>query len=474
MGTSVDVEDLAAAVVVEAHRPCRVGHVVLAVVVGTGAGHRESRVPIVPAVRASRRAHRPGPVGPPDRHASPAVWDTALLAEPLPARRRGALPDPRDGGNAPTPVRHRTRDRPPDGGQRAVHPRPPPQGGGRRRHDPRRQPHRTRSSSWASPVWRGPTSARTAILAATAPVALIAQLLSGPSPRPSGSGSCWLRRTLVVTVEAAPVPDRPVHGGGGPHRREARLGHRHRRRGHVGGDRGPADRLSARHLRSLQPAGGTGRHAREPGRRAGLGPGAPRPSPARRDHRHPPRALRRLGGVGRRRRREPHHLSDPPAVPLARAMALVARRPARRAGRRRHAPRPCSRDGPVPGPTVPADGVHPAPPDRHVAGVAGGPRPGPGRATSSSRSRSSPRPSPCWRAPASRRSGRPEEAWADFRGWRVNYESVAYRLCGPPDRTTGAVVRLRRHLATGVVEPRRPPQRRPGGGPVLLRASDRS
>ena len=57
-----------------------------------------------------------------------------------------------------------------------------------------------------------------------------------------------------------------------------------------------------------------------------------------------------------------------------------------------------------------------------------------------------------------------EEAWADFRGWRVNYETVAYRLADrltvPPAPWSGQ----RRHMRSGVVEPRRPPQRRPGGG----------
>jgi hypothetical protein len=56
-----------------------------------------------------------------------------------------------------------------------------------------------------------------------------------------------------------------------------------------------------------------------------------------------------------------------------------------------------------------------------------------------------------------------EEAWPDFRGWRVNYESVAYRLCdratAPPAPWSGP----RRHLRAGVVPPRRPPQRAPGG-----------
>jgi hypothetical protein len=55
-----------------------------------------------------------------------------------------------------------------------------------------------------------------------------------------------------------------------------------------------------------------------------------------------------------------------------------------------------------------------------------------------------------------------EEAWPDFRGWRVNYESVAYRLCdrliAPPAPWSGT----RRYLRSGVVAPRRPPQRAPG------------
>jgi hypothetical protein len=57
-----------------------------------------------------------------------------------------------------------------------------------------------------------------------------------------------------------------------------------------------------------------------------------------------------------------------------------------------------------------------------------------------------------------------EDAWADFRGWRVNYEGVSYRLADrltvPPAPWSGQ----RRHMRSGPVEPRRPPQRRPGGG----------
>jgi hypothetical protein len=55
-----------------------------------------------------------------------------------------------------------------------------------------------------------------------------------------------------------------------------------------------------------------------------------------------------------------------------------------------------------------------------------------------------------------------EEAWPDFRGWRVNYETVAYHLCdrltAPPAPWSGR----RRHLRSGAVAPLRPPQRAPG------------
>jgi hypothetical protein len=54
-----------------------------------------------------------------------------------------------------------------------------------------------------------------------------------------------------------------------------------------------------------------------------------------------------------------------------------------------------------------------------------------------------------------------EDAWIDFRGWRVNYEASAYWLCSrftaPPAPWSGN----RRHLRSGTVAPRRPPQRTP-------------
>ena len=57
-----------------------------------------------------------------------------------------------------------------------------------------------------------------------------------------------------------------------------------------------------------------------------------------------------------------------------------------------------------------------------------------------------------------------EEAWPDFHGWRVNYETVAYRLAdrllAPPAPWSGP----RRHIGPNIVEPRRPPHRRPASG----------
>jgi len=54
-----------------------------------------------------------------------------------------------------------------------------------------------------------------------------------------------------------------------------------------------------------------------------------------------------------------------------------------------------------------------------------------------------------------------EEAWPHFRGWRVNYEEIAYRLAdrtvAPPAPWSGP----RRHVRDGVVGPRRPPHRSP-------------
>jgi hypothetical protein len=68
-----------------------------------------------------------------------------------------------------------------------------------------------------------------------------------------------------------------------------------------------------------------------------------------------------------------------------------------------------------------------------------------------------------------------EEAWPHFRGWRVNYEDLAYRLAdrvvAPPAPWSGP----RRWLHSGVVPPARPPHRTPDGreydDPMPLRPS---
>jgi len=55
----------------------------------------------------------------------------------------------------------------------------------------------------------------------------------------------------------------------------------------------------------------------------------------------------------------------------------------------------------------------------------------------------------------------PEEAWPHFKGWRVNYESIAYRLAdlvvAPPGPWSGD----RHHLPGMAMVPLRPPNRSP-------------
>lgn len=56
----------------------------------------------------------------------------------------------------------------------------------------------------------------------------------------------------------------------------------------------------------------------------------------------------------------------------------------------------------------------------------------------------------------------PEEAWQHFRGWRVNYESIAYaladRVVAPPGPWSGP----RQHLPGQMIIPERPADRQPG------------
>jgi hypothetical protein len=54
----------------------------------------------------------------------------------------------------------------------------------------------------------------------------------------------------------------------------------------------------------------------------------------------------------------------------------------------------------------------------------------------------------------------PEEAWPDFRGWRVNYEAVAYALADRLDAVRAPWTGARR-TGDDVVAPLRPPNRRP-------------
>jgi hypothetical protein len=66
-----------------------------------------------------------------------------------------------------------------------------------------------------------------------------------------------------------------------------------------------------------------------------------------------------------------------------------------------------------------------------------------------------------------------EQAWPHFTGWRVNYETLAYRLAdatvAPPAPWSGP----RKHLRLAVTNPNRPPHRAPGGIERSYRLSGR-
>ncbi|MGC9962633.1 MAG: hypothetical protein ABSE47_12145 [Acidimicrobiales bacterium] len=57
----------------------------------------------------------------------------------------------------------------------------------------------------------------------------------------------------------------------------------------------------------------------------------------------------------------------------------------------------------------------------------------------------------------------PEEAWPHFRGWRVNYESIAYRLADRVVAPRAPWSGERRHLSESLQMPVRPPHRAPDG-----------
>ena len=55
----------------------------------------------------------------------------------------------------------------------------------------------------------------------------------------------------------------------------------------------------------------------------------------------------------------------------------------------------------------------------------------------------------------------PEDAWQDFRGWRVNYESLCYALADATVAVPGPWSGPRRHLPDMAILPQRPTNRRP-------------
>jgi hypothetical protein len=55
----------------------------------------------------------------------------------------------------------------------------------------------------------------------------------------------------------------------------------------------------------------------------------------------------------------------------------------------------------------------------------------------------------------------PEEAWADFRGWRVNYETIVLELADLIAAIPGPWAGTRKVLAAGTIPTKRPVDRTP-------------
>ena len=212
-----------------------------------------------------------------------------------------------------------------------------------------------------------------AILAPTGPVALVLQLLLWAACLVLRVCSHSRRGGLLLLRRFAPVTHGPLHSGGRARRRSGRLGGRHFRRCDLGRHRCPADRLPAGALQLVQPTRGSRFSPGESGRRPGVGSRAPGAPPVGRNLRHASGPVRRVGGMGGRRRRNPHHLPCTASLSVSRAVVLVAPRTPRRSRRRRHASGARTQPSVFPGPSVPSHGIHIAQPDRNHTRVGGGP-----------------------------------------------------------------------------------------------------
>jgi hypothetical protein len=59
---------------------------------------------------------------------------------------------------------------------------------------------------------------------------------------------------------------------------------------------------------------------------------------------------------------------------------------------------------------------------------------------------------------------KPEEAWPDFVGWRVNYEQAAFAIAYAVDAVPALWSGPRRHKNWPAIPPIRPPEGRPPDG----------
>ncbi len=189
------------------------------------------------------------------------------------------------------------------------------------------------------------------------------------------------------------------------------------------------DLVPADDLQRVPNPRGAGRHARGPRRHPALSDAAPRPVLADRLARPARgRPLRRLGAMVRRRRGEPHQPGIPGVLPVAHSISQLdhgrgmrarlsrACTPRRSTIRRMPAPTCSSAPGSSACAASPTSTASPTTPTRH--------RP----IRSRSHATSSTRCAPNCRPPASPLKPDRDQAWRDFAGWRVNYDTVLLSL----------------------------------------------
>ena len=173
-----------------------------------------------------------------------------------------------------------------------------------------------------------------------------------------------------------------------------------------------------------------------------------------------PDLYRTVGALGGRRRGEPHDVPAARPLPLAAAVLVVGDLAARGTRLGRAHPFARARTGADrAGQALPAQRVRMPEPGRPGDGHGRARGGRPGRRDHPDLRGVPRRPSPGWHEVGFPITREAADAWPDFVGWRVNYESAAYQIAAAIDAVPALWSGPRRH-AMAEIAPRRPPSGR--------------